>query len=174
MRLEASVIVNDRRGAAAPRVLLLIQHLEESESESPGVTRMTMRFRAIASILCLVVAAASASAQTVTTGSVAGVVTDAQGGVLPGATVTAVHTPTGTSYEAVTDADGRYNILNVRVGPYTVTAVMSGFKKEETPNVAVGLGEQKTIDFKLPLESLTETVEVVGLSSIIDSSRAGT
>jgi hypothetical protein len=133
-----------------------------------------MRFRAIASILCLLVGAASASAQTVTTGSLAGVITDAQGGVLPGATVTAVHTPTGTSYEAVTDGDGRYTILNIRVGPYTVSAVMSGFKREDTPNVSVGLGEQKTVDFKLPLETLTETVEVTGMSSVIDSSRAGT
>ena len=135
---------------------------------------MSMRFRAIASILCLLVGAASASAQTVTTGSLAGTITDAQGGVLPGATVTAIHTPTGTSYEAVTDGDGRYTILNVRVGPYTVSAVMSGFKREDAANVAVGLGEQKAVDFKLQLETLTETVEVTGISSVIDSSRAGT
>ncbi len=138
------------------------------------MTRMTMRFRAIASVLCLLVGATYASAQTVTTGSLAGVVTDAQGGVLPGATVTAVHTPTGTSYEAVTDGDGHYTILNMRVGPYTVSAVMSGFKRFDTPNVAVGLGEQKTVDFKLQLDTLTETVEVTGVSSVIDSSRAGT
>ena len=50
--------------------------------------------------------ARSAGAQTVTTGNITGVVTDAQGGVLPGATVTAIHTATGTSYEAVTGADG--------------------------------------------------------------------
>jgi hypothetical protein len=135
---------------------------------------MTMRFRAIASILWLLVGATYASAQTVTTGSLAGVVTDAQGGVLPGATVTAVHTPTGTNYEAVTDGDGRFNILNVRVGPYTVSAAMSGFKRFDSPNVAVGLGEQKTVDFKLQLDTLTETVEVTGVSSVIDSSRAGT
>ena len=58
----------------------------------------------------------SAGAQTVTTGDIAGTVVDGQGGVLPGATVTATHADTGTSYEAVTGADGRYNILNVRVG----------------------------------------------------------
>jgi hypothetical protein len=135
----------------------------------------TKALSSLAGVLCLLLlGGTTAFGQTVTTGSLAGVVTDAQGGVLPGATVTAVHTPTGTSYEAVTDGDGRFSILNVRVGPYTVNVVMSGFRKEEQPNVAVGLGEQRAVDFKLQLETLTETVEVSGELSVIDSSRAGT
>ncbi len=125
--------------------------------------------------LCLLLAAAvTTSAQTTTTGSLAGVVTDAQGGALPGATVVATHTPTGTPYEAVTDGEGRFNILNMRVGPYTVAVAMSGFRKDEQKDVPITLGEQRTVEFKLPLESITETVEVIGQSSIIDSSRAGT
>ena len=139
---------------------------------------MRLRIRAVRilpAILCLsLLGAATASAQTVTTGSLTGVVVDAQGGVLPGATVTAVHTPTGTTYEGVTDATGRYSILNMRVGPYTVAAGMSGFRREELENVAVGLGEQRTVDFRLPIDTITETVEVMGAASIIDSSRAGT
>jgi hypothetical protein len=128
----------------------------------------------LALALCLLTSGGMpASAQTVTTGSLTGVVTDAQGGVLPGATVTAVHTPTGTSYEAVTDGQGRYNILNVRVGPYSVTARMSGFRQDVEQNIDVKLGEQRAVDFNLQLESLAETVEVVGQTSIIDSSRAG-
>ena len=63
----------------------------------------------------------SAGAQTVTTGDISGTVVDSQGGVLPGATVTATHTETGTSYEGVTGADGHFSILNVRVGAYTIT-----------------------------------------------------
>jgi hypothetical protein len=124
--------------------------------------------------LCLLLGSAPAAAQTATTGSLAGVVTDAQGGVLPGVTVTALHTPTGTSYDAITDGQGRYNILNVRVGPYTVTTTMAGFRQEAMENIAVGLGEQRTVDFNLGLETLAETVEVVGQSPLIDSSRAGT
>jgi hypothetical protein len=132
-------------------------------------------FRSLVAVCCLLAAAAgTSSAQTVTTGSLAGVVTDAQGGALPGATVVATHTPTGTPYETVTDSEGRFNILNMRVGPYTVAVTMSGFKKEERPGVPVTLGEQRSVEFKLPIESITETVEVIGQSSIIDSSRAGT
>ena len=122
----------------------------------------------------LLIYPAALAAQTITTGSLAGVVVDAQGGVLPGATVQAVHTPTGTKYEGVTDEQGRYNILNVRVGPYDVMVSMAGFRQETQQNIDVKLGEQKAVDFKLQLETVTETVEVTGVSSVIDSSRAGT
>jgi hypothetical protein len=134
------------------------------------------RARALVSLCVglLLAGATAASAQTVTTGSIAGTVQDTQGGVLPGATVQAVHTPTGTTYDAVTDTEGRFTILNVRVGPYTITAEMNGFKTEKQDAIPVGLGEQKAVAFKLELAAVTETVEVVGQSSIIDSSRAGT
>ncbi len=129
----------------------------------------------LALALCLVLLGATrAAAQTVTTGSLVGVVTDAQGGVLPGAAVTAVHTPTGTAYEAVTDAEGRFVILNTRVGPFDVTANMSGFRPEKLSAIEVRLGEQATVGFKLQVAAVTETVEVTGESSPIDPSRAGT
>ena len=125
-------------------------------------------------VCLLLLGAADSTAQTVTTGSLTGRVTDAQGGILPGATVQAVHTPTGTAYESVTDTEGRYNLLNLRVGPYTVTVSMTGFRPDVQQDIDVTLGEQRTVDATLQLQTLTETVEVIGASSIIDSSRAGT
>ena len=77
----------------------------------------------LAAVLCvLLIGGTPTAAQTLTTGSVGGVVTDQQGGVLPGATVTAVHTPTGTSYEGVTDAEGRFSITLLDGVPYEVFA----------------------------------------------------
>jgi carboxypeptidase family protein len=68
-------------------------------------------------ILCLLtLLPATVVAQTVTTGNMTGVITDAQGGVLPGAAVLATHTPTGTTYDSLTDGNGRYRLLNVQNG----------------------------------------------------------
>jgi len=101
---------------------------------------MKLRSKAVwslAAAFCLALcAAAPLAAQTVTTGNIIGTITDAQGGVLPGATVVATHTDTGTKYEAVTGADGHFSILNVRVGDYTVAASMSGFKDQKQDKIA--------------------------------------
>lgn len=60
--------------------------------------------------------AGQAYAQGVTTGNINGVVTDAQKQPVAGATVIAIHEPSGTGYETTTRADGRYSIPNMRVG----------------------------------------------------------
>ncbi len=123
--------------------------------------------------LCLLVTG-PAAAQTITTGTISGIVSDAQGGVLPGASVTAVHTPTGTTYEAVTEPDGHFLMLNVRAGgPYTVSVSMSGFRDEALKDIQVALGEEKKVTFTLQLASVSETIEVTGQASPIDTSRAG-
>src|SRR5215510_15171386 len=87
-------------------------------------------WRLVAALCLALLVSAPLAAQTVTTGNITGVVTDAQGGVLPGAVVTATHADTGTSYEAVTGGDGHYSMLNVRVGAYAIVATMSGFKDQ--------------------------------------------
>jgi hypothetical protein len=127
---------------------------------------------ALAIGVCLI--AVAASAQNITTGSIAGTITDAQGGVLPGATVTATHVDTGTAYETVTNADGHFSIINVRVGRYSVAATMSGFKDLKQDNIDVRLGAEQSVDFKLQLATVSETVNVIAESSPIDVSAAGT
>jgi hypothetical protein len=108
----------------------------------------------------------------VTTGNIVGAVTDQQGGALPGAVVVATHTPTGTVYKAVTDKDGRFQILEVRVGgPYAVAVTMSGFKEGAAKEVTVKLGEDHNLDFKLELQSVNEIIEVG--ASPIDVSQGG-
>src|SRR5688572_8568650 len=81
----------------------------------PGENHMRYLQRALVCLTLIALACPpSTDAQNVTTGTLSGLVKDAQGGILPGAVVTAVHVPTGTSYEAVSQSDGRFSILNVR------------------------------------------------------------
>lgn len=126
-------------------------------------------------VLTAVVGAHSSFAQTITTGALSGEVIDQQGGVLAGATILAVHTPTGTTYEATTQADGRYQIVNVRVGgPYAMTAKMPGFKDETISDVNVALGEDEEVDMELELATVTEAVTVTADVPLINTTRAGT
>ncbi len=137
--------------------------------------RTLTRFTVCLAALLLAVMAQSAFAQSITNGTLSGVVMDAQKGVLPGATVTAVHVPTGTTYEAVTQADGRFTMPAVRVGgPYTVKATMTGFSPQDLTNVMVGLGESRDVNFTLALGAVNETVTVTAVSPMIDTTRAGT
>ncbi|MGB5364576.1 MAG: carboxypeptidase-like regulatory domain-containing protein, partial [Aureibaculum sp.] len=65
----------------------------------------------------------------VTTSDIRGLVVDDQNAPLPGANVVAIHTPTGTKYGGTTNLDGRFNLLNMRVGgPYNVTVSFIGFQ----------------------------------------------
>ena len=134
--------------------------------------------RAVIVCLAFVVLAGlpPAYGQNVTTGTITGVVSDPQGGVLPGATVTAVHEPTGTTYEGVTQGDGRFSLLNVRVGgPYQIVVALAGFRSETVREVTVTLGESTELPVMLALETLTEVVEVTAESiPLFTASKAGT
>ena len=127
---------------------------------------MKLRSKAVwslSAIFCLLtLLPATVAAQGATSGSLTGVITDAQGGVLPAASVVATHTPTGTTYETTADVQGRYNLLNIRVGPYDITFTMGGFKPETQQGVEVRLSEQKAVDVRLQLETVAETIEVIG------------
>jgi hypothetical protein len=68
----------------------------------------------------------------------------------------------------VTGTDGRYNILNVRVGgPYTVSIQMAGFKDQKQTGIQVALGDDRNVPFKLKLQSISESVEVIAETGAI-------
>src|SRR5260221_2403411 len=103
-----------------------------------------------AAFLALALDVSRVAAQGVTTAAMTGVVKDAQGAVIPGATVTAVHEPSGTTYEGVTQGDGRYNMPGMRIGgPYKVSATLQGFTTEVKNNVSLNLGVTSDLDFAL-------------------------
>ena len=142
---------------------------------APTRDAATSRKVALPLTLVMCLAAGSAAAQGVTTGSIAGVVSDAQGAVVPGAAVIAIHEPSGTSYEAVTQADGRFAILGMRVGgPYKVTAELAGFGTQTKDAISVNLGTSTDLEFSLSVAAVTEQVTVRGTSdATFGSQRTG-
>src|SRR6266540_4303576 len=122
-------------------------------------------------LVCAALSVASAYAQGVTTASVAGVVKDAQGAVIPGANVIAVHEPSGSTYEAVTQADGHFFIPGMRVGgPYKVTASLTGVSSEAIEKLTLSLGVAQDLQFTLKVAVIAETITVVGVSDPVFSS----
>jgi hypothetical protein len=122
----------------------------------------------------------AAHAQGVTTGSISGIVTDAQQQPVAGASVIAIHEPSGTSYESTTRADGRFSIPNMRVGgPYTVTVAYTGsgtaaFEPTTQPDVVVNLGVATDLPITVRTIAVQETVTVTAVSdTVFSSARTG-
>ncbi|SIR32360.1 TonB-dependent receptor [Pontibacter lucknowensis] len=115
-------------------------------------------------------------AQGTTTAAMNGVVQDQSGSPLPGATVIAVHTPTNTQYVAATNAEGRYNIQNMRVGgPYTVRTSYVGYQEQRFENINLALGQNFRLD--LTISESTTTLGEVQITAtqdkVINSDRTG-
>ena len=99
----------------------------------------------------------------VTTSSLSGMVTigDANGEPIIGATVQAVHEPSGTRYAAVSNVDGRFRIQGMRTGgPYTVTVTYIGFEQKSLKGVQLELGETYNLQVWLS-ENTNELSEVL-------------
>lgn len=124
----------------------------------------------------LMLAVTASFAQGVTTSSINGKVVDGNGEPLPGSNVVAVHTPSGTSYGAITDFDGFYRILNMRVGgPYTITYTYVGFEDVVKNDIYLQLGNAEKIDVPMK-ESASELDEVVITAvrgGVFDSGKTG-
>lgn len=113
-------------------------------------------------MLLVVIAAATSSQAQVTTSNIGGQVKGNNDQPIAGATVRAVHLPTGTVYSAATRSDGRFNIYNVQPGgPYTVEVTFVGFGKEVVENLQLSLGETGQVDFVLMPSNQEMTTVVV-------------
>jgi hypothetical protein len=99
-----------------------------------------------------------------TTSQILGTVTDGKQG-LSGASVTALHTPTGTKYTTTTRKDGRFNLEGLRVGgPYVLTISYVGFKEEKQENINLVIGQDFTSDVSMVPESKEIQAVVVSAS----------
>jgi len=127
--------------------------------------------RLVAVLGLFVVGAILSRAQNVT-GSVAGVVKDPSGSVVPSITVLAINEGTGARFQTTTDSDGQYTIRAVPIGVYSLTAEAQGFKRFETVGVRLQVNEVARVDITLAIGATTETVTVNSEVVTVDTTTA--
>jgi Carboxypeptidase regulatory-like domain/TonB dependent receptor len=120
--------------------------------------------------LAIIVAAQPAASQ-VLYGSIVGVVKDAQGATVPGATVTIVNKETNLTRETVTNAEGAYSVINVLPGPYDVKISLAGFREGIRSDVPVTIGQIARIDMTLEVGTVSETVTVASEAQLLQTDK---
>ena len=101
---------------------------------------------------------------------IAGIVRDSSGGVLPGVTVEAASPALIERARAVTtDSQGRYNIIDLRPGVYSVTFTLTGFSTVRRAEIQLPATFTATVNAELKLGALAETITVTGESPLVDT-----
>jgi outer membrane receptor protein involved in Fe transport len=116
----------------------------------------------------LIITAASGLAQT-SLATLGGKVSDEQGAVLPGATVTARQIETNTARISLTDGLGKYFLASLPAGTYEVTVELSGFATGKRRGLVLRVGQAVDHDFVLKVGTVQETVTVAGQAALVET-----
>lgn len=136
-----------------------------------------MRFRTVSamnqllSVVLIVLAAAVPAWAQVDRATVTGIVRDPSNAVLVAASVNVTHLATGVTHSATTTNDGVYLVVNLTPGQYLVEASASGFQKF-VQTVQLETGQRARIDLSLAVGSVGETVQVEGVTPLLDTQSA--
>jgi len=103
-------------------------------------------------------------------GKILGLITDGTGAAVPGAEVVAFHLEMNTSTPARSNSTGNYELPFLLPGPYRVEVTATGFKKYTQEPIEVRVGEAATVDVRLELGAVTETVKVTAEAPLLDES----
>jgi hypothetical protein len=121
---------------------------------------------ALALVFALSLACISLQAQTASTSTVTGTVTDPKGGTVPGAKVELLDLATSVKSTVTTADDGHYQFTAVPPGTYKITVTGSGFRQAVLSNVKVEVGRSALVNLTLELGQITEVVEVVAGAAV--------
>jgi Carboxypeptidase regulatory-like domain len=118
-------------------------------------------------MLILAVSVTTAWAQA--TAQINGTVADSSGGVLPGASVSAIQTDTGFRRDAVTDQTGSYTLTNLPTGPYRLEVTLSGFRAYVQTGIVLQVNSNPVIPITLQIGAIGETITVTGATPLIET-----
>src|SRR5687768_8859886 len=127
-------------------------------------------FRSVALALAVLLPAAAGYAQSLSSGTIAGVAKDESGAVLPGVTVEASSPALIEKVRTVvTDDRGLYRIVDLRPGVYTVTFTLPGFTTLRREGIELTAAFTATVNADLTVGALNETLTVSGAAPIVDT-----
>ena len=124
------------------------------------------RMKWVAAIFGLLLMPAMATAQS--SGAISGVVKDATGGVLPGVAVEAASPALIEKVRTVvTDGEGRYQVVDLRPGTYSVTFTLAGFATVKREGIQLTTGFTATVDGQMKVGDVAETITVAGATPVV-------
>lgn len=107
-----------------------------------------------------------------TTGQIVGQVTDPTGAVIPKATITAVDENKGVTFQGVTDGSGRYSVLSMPPGTYSVTASAAGFAESKFTHALLAIDQNMALNFKLQVGTADASVEITEAPPVLQTQSA--
>lgn len=128
--------------------------------------------RLLALLLLVVLASTGSAAAQATTGSIEGIVTDNQGLVVPGASVTVRNIDTNVNRSVVTGADGGYRFLNMPVGNYELTVELTGFARYVRAGITLAVNQVAVVEVQVRPAAVTEVVEVTADAPLLNTTNA--
>src|SRR5713101_4483688 len=139
------------------------------------MSRKASRFfiLAVFLVLCgMVLTISPANAQSTTDGAIGGTVTDQSGAVVPNAVATSTNLGTANTSSGVTDGNGRYLLIHLQPGVYSLEITGTGFGAFKASNITVEVGRVTTIDATMGVKAMTETVIPTAELPVITTYRA--
>ena len=128
---------------------------------------MKIRHRVLS--LFLVLASASLAYAQATSAVLQGVVSDSQGGIIPGATVTVTNTETGLAREVISNESGFYRLAALPPGTYALAAQLDGFAPFARTGLVLTVGQTAAVDVRLSPAGLSEAVTVGATTPLVDT-----
>jgi hypothetical protein len=119
-------------------------------------------------VITFLVPAPAAFAQSTTDGAIGGLVSDQSKASVPGASVTVRNVATNAAAESTSDASGRFVVIHLQPGVYTVAVSLAGFSPYKRDNVIVEVGRTTNLDVTLGIAGQSETIEVIAESPVIN------
>jgi hypothetical protein len=108
------------------------------------------------------------------TGIISGRVTDPSGAVIPNAQITVTQTQTNVEAVSATNADGLFRVPSLIDGPYRVTIIAAGFKKQVRDGLTLRIGENLNVEIKLEVGSVADSIEVTGALPLLETQTSST